>query len=50
MFDDYLKIKDITIKKPFVEKPFDAENHNINIYYPMSGGGGTKNLFRKVGN
>ena len=43
-------IKDKKLKKPFVEKPFDAENHNIFIYYPISGGGGVKKLFRKIEN
>jgi len=41
----------ITIKgekffKPFVEKPIDAENHGICIYYSMEDGGGCKTLFR----
>ena len=48
--DDYILINDTKINKPFVEKPFDAENHDINIYYPMNDGGGCKHLFRKVGN
>lgn len=52
--EDYLLIKgekgNVKLKKPFVEKPFDAENHNICIYYPESMGGGRKALFRKVKN
>jgi len=48
--DDFLLIGDKRIAKPFVEKPFDAEDHNICIYYPSSAGGGVKRLFRKVEN
>lgn len=48
--DDHIIINDIKINKPFVEKPFDAENHEINIYYPLNDGGGCKRLFRKIGN
>mmetsp|Transcript_65034 Transcript_65034/g.188572 ORF Transcript_65034/g.188572 Transcript_65034/m.188572 type:complete len:1100 (-) Transcript_65034:45-3344(-) len=47
--DDFLQIGDTKINKPFVEKPIDAEDHNICIYYPSSAGGGVKRLFRKVG-
>lgn len=47
-FDEYIIINGEQLKKPFVEKPVDADDHNIYIYYPMSAGGGSKRLFRKV--
>jgi len=48
--EDFLEFGTEKLKKPFVEKPIDAENHNINIYYPVSDGGGCKRLFRKTKN
>lgn len=48
--DDYVMINGIKMAKPIVEKPFDADDHNIHIYYPKNMGGGCKKLFRKVGN
>jgi hypothetical protein len=40
------------LHKPFVEKPANAEDHNIYIYYPTTsdGGGGGRRLFRRIGN
>ena len=52
--DDSILIKSennaYKLNKPFVEKPFDGDNHQICIYYPESMGGGRKMLFRKVKN
>jgi inositol hexakisphosphate/diphosphoinositol-pentakisphosphate kinase len=47
-FDEYIIVNGVQINKPLVEKPVDAEDHAIYIYYPMSAGGGSKRLFRKV--
>ena len=49
-YDDFIVVNGVTIQKPFVEKPVNAENHNISIYYPTTAGGGCKKLFRKIGN
>jgi len=47
--DDYIIVNGERLDKPFVEKPVDADNHEVRIYYPRSSGGGCKELFRKVG-
>ena len=35
-FDDHIEVNGVTVHKPFVEKPVNAEDHNIAIYYPTS--------------
>ncbi|ORX89342.1 hypothetical protein K493DRAFT_383047 [Basidiobolus meristosporus CBS 931.73] len=47
---DVIEIMGEQMVKPFVEKPADGEDHNINIYYSEEQGGGVRCLFRKVGN
>ena len=47
-FDEYIIVNGVQINKPLIEKPVDADDHNIYIYYPMSAGGGSKRLFRKI--
>jgi inositol-hexakisphosphate/diphosphoinositol-pentakisphosphate 1-kinase len=49
-FDDHIECNGVIIHKPFVEKPVDADDHNIAIYYPSLAGGGCKKLFCKIGN
>jgi inositol hexakisphosphate/diphosphoinositol-pentakisphosphate kinase len=34
--DDHIECNGLRIHKPFVEKPVNAEDHNISIYYPTS--------------
>jgi len=46
---DRIVVNGEELKKPFVEKPFDAEDHDVYIYYSMHQGGGRQELFRKVG-
>lgn len=46
-FEDYILVDGVRIDKPFVEKPADAECHDVHIYYPRRLGGGCKRLFRK---
>lgn len=43
---DFLEVNGSTIKKPFVEKPVDGENHNVFVYRE---GGGCTQIFRKIG-
>ncbi|KNC75454.1 hypothetical protein SARC_12021, partial [Sphaeroforma arctica JP610] len=48
--DDCIFIDNLKFVKPFVEKPIDADDHNIRIYFPVGAGGGSQHLFRKIGN
>lgn len=47
---DIIELNQEIMRKPFVEKPLSGEDHNINIYFPASTGGGARRLFRKIGN
>ncbi|KAI0981559.1 hypothetical protein GJ496_006482 [Pomphorhynchus laevis] len=47
--DDQIEINGETLVKPFVEKPLNAEDHNVYIYFQSSVGGGCQRLFRKIG-
>ena len=47
-FDDHIEYKGTKLYKPFVEKPFNGDDHDIYIYYPPTLGGGHKRLFRKT--
>eukprot|EP00435_Cladocopium_sp_Y103_P058969 s913_g20.t3 len=46
--DNFIVFNGKKVEKPFVEKPEDADRHDIYIYYPRNLGGGAKKLFRKV--
>lgn len=45
---DYIEYRGDRLYKPFVEKPVDADDHNVRVYYPQSMGGGMRRMFRKV--
>jgi inositol hexakisphosphate/diphosphoinositol-pentakisphosphate kinase len=47
---DWIEIDGVRMHKPLVEKPYDGEDHNIYIYYGSKQGGGSRRLFRKIGN
>lgn len=47
--EDQIEIDGQVFNKPFVEKPINADDHNIYIYFPSSAGGGSQRLFRKIG-
>jgi len=45
--DKFVQFDDQKCNFPLVEKPYDGDNHNINIYY---GNGRVRSLFRKIQN
>jgi len=47
--EDQIEINGQVFVKPFVEKPINADDHNVFIYFPTSAGGGSQRLFRKIG-
>eukprot|EP00048_Salpingoeca_helianthica_P003890 m.71548 g.71548 ORF g.71548 m.71548 type:complete len:1135 (+) comp12954_c0_seq1:1094-4498(+) len=46
--EDVIICGDQSIQKPFVEKPVNADNHEIYVYFASSDGGGAQYLFRKA--
>lgn len=47
--EDIVRVHGKIFHKPFVEKPLNAEDHNVFIYFPSQAGGGCQQLFRKIG-
>lgn len=45
---DAISVDGLILRKPFVEKPVDGEDHGLHIYYKADAGG--RRLFRKIGN
>ena len=48
--EEYIMLDGVKMEKPFVEKPVNAEDHNVRSYYSRADGGGMKQLFRKEHN
>lgn len=49
-YDDYIMIRGNRLDKPFLEKPLNAEDHEIYIHYSQDSpcGSGYSVLFRKT--
>ncbi|RKP24994.1 hypothetical protein SYNPS1DRAFT_6820, partial [Syncephalis pseudoplumigaleata] len=48
--DDTIVCDGHVMRKPFVEKPVNGDDHNVCIYYASKEGGGARCLFRKIAN
>ena len=45
--EDAIKVDGVIMRKPFVMKPLDAEDHNIYVFFSIHDGGGAQHLYRK---